>query len=107
MARQRDKRGRVNSIDGLPAVTDDIVAGIQREILSRRQSQKILLAKLNDELLALGLEPIAKSPFYRWALDGLRHGFAPRGKNAAAATALGQRCARCGAMLARHPGDAA
>lgn len=73
------RRGRLKSIDLLPAAADVARERAIAAIVSRRGSQLAVLAAMNDELDALGIKPISHSAFNRWVIDGLERGFARRG----------------------------
>ncbi|CAM5396604.1 hypothetical protein AFEL58S_01967 [Afipia felis] len=91
------KRGRLKSVDLLPAIADEARGRAIEAILSRRFSQLDVLRRLNADLMALGLETISHSAFSRWVIDGLEHGFVRCG---AAAPAL--QCDEVRVALGTH-----
>jgi hypothetical protein len=86
-------RGQLSLIEQLPPHADEAVAWAITELEARRLTQKAIMAGLNERLEALGLRPVGKSSFYRWALKGLNSGFPARG-----VTASVRRCPTCGAI---------
>ena len=64
----RAKRGRLSSIDLLPADCDEDVAWAVRELQARKRTQEEIREELNLRLLSKGADPITKSAFNRYAI---------------------------------------
>lgn len=68
MASRRKGRGRLSSIDLLPEEAQPIVAWAMGELRYRSRTQLDIHAEFNQQLEAIGLEPISLSAFNRHAL---------------------------------------
>lgn len=66
--RRRSGRGRLSSIEGLPAVCDEDVAWANSELEARRISQTEILRQLNDRLARKNVGPISKGAFSRYSV---------------------------------------
>ncbi|MDC7788016.1 hypothetical protein PQJ75_14055 [Rhodoplanes sp. TEM] len=101
---EADGRGALGTVDMLPPLADHAVIEAVARLRDRRMTQKAIHAAFNVRLHALGLEPIPRTTFYRWAKLGLARGFAPRHPAPPAgvvpATASSPACCpHCGAPL--------
>ncbi|WP_224825607.1 DUF3486 family protein [Cognatishimia sp. MH4019] len=68
MAVARQGRGRLSSIDLLPAEADHIVAWAFQELKERDRTQTEIWFEFNDKLAELSLGPISKSAFNRHSI---------------------------------------
>ncbi|MTW19129.1 hypothetical protein GJ689_23295 [Rhodoplanes serenus] len=97
-------RGKLGTVDMLPPLADQAVIEAIARLRERRMTQKAIHAAFNVRLHALGLEPVPRTTFYRWAKLGLARGFAPRQPAAPAGLSLAITsspacCPHCGAPL--------
>lgn len=68
MTARRQGRGRLSSIDLLPAEASDIVAWAYDELRQRERTQLDIHAEFNERLAAIGAGPISLSAFNRHSL---------------------------------------
>lgn len=68
MARRRSGRGRLSTIELLPADAEPIVAWAMGELRERKRHQVEILAAFNEQLAAIGAGPISSSAFNRYAI---------------------------------------
>lgn len=64
----REGRGRLSSIDLLPAEADRDVAWAVEQLADRSRTESDILAELNDRLEVIGCEPISRSAFNRFSI---------------------------------------
>lgn len=62
-------RGRLDSLDMLPADADDDIVWACQELAARKRTISDILFDFNDRLEAKGIEPVSRSAFYRSAAD--------------------------------------
>jgi hypothetical protein len=65
---RREGRGRLSSIDLLPEEADGAIAWANEQLRERKLPQTIILVGFNDRLVALGIPPISKSAWSRYAV---------------------------------------
>lgn len=68
MAARRKGRGRLSSIDLLPAEADHIVAWAFQELKMRERTQLDIWFEFNDKLAEINLGPISKTAFNRHSI---------------------------------------
>ena len=97
------KRGRLCSVELLPAAADAAVDAAAEALLARKATQKQIRDVLNDALLTIGCAPIASSSFNRWVERVQRHGHVRRSGHAvttsAAPMTITVRCPHCGRAI--------
>lgn len=67
-ANRRKGRGRLSSIEMLPEEAQEAVNWAATAIEERKLQLNEILAEFNRQLIALGLEPVSKSAFSRYAV---------------------------------------
>ena len=65
---KREGRGRLSSIDLLPAEADPHIQWAAEELLKRDSTQVEILEEFNRRLAEIGCEPISKSAFNRFSM---------------------------------------
>lgn len=64
----REGRGRLSSIDLLPEEAEAAVAWANEQLRAPKLPQTVIFTEFNERLADLGLEPISKSSFSRYAV---------------------------------------
>ena len=65
---KREGRGRLSSIELLPAEADEAVAWAAAELIDRTRTADDIHAEFNGKLAAIGLGPISRSAFGRYSI---------------------------------------
>lgn len=65
MARDRDGRGKLSSLELMPDEAGDDIRWALGELNKRQRTQADILFELNDRLAVIGLGPVSKSAFNR------------------------------------------
>lgn len=70
MAKKRESRGRLSSIDLLPPEANDAVDWAATELAKRERTQQAILEEFNDKLLAINpnIEKVSSSAFNRYSI---------------------------------------
>lgn len=67
-AQRREGRGHLSSIDMLPDEAESAIVWANEQLRARKLPSSVILAEFNERLADLGLEPISKSAWGRYAV---------------------------------------
>lgn len=65
---RREGRGRLSSIDLLPDEAEPVVIWALDKLRERKLPQNVILAEFNERLVDIGIEPVSKSAWSRFAV---------------------------------------
>jgi len=67
-ARRREGRGHLSSIDRLPDEAESAIVWANEQLRARKLPSAVILAEFNERLADLGLPPVSKSAWGRYAV---------------------------------------